>query len=275
MDNKVYISNNRTKPSIRYNNRHYLWKHQGRSTVQFRCAGHKCYASLSLHYDAATEHIDSNRIYSNNAQHADGCLIKTEAFFETRNFVKSVREQILQNPTQPLQQLYETQRAVLRTNSNTCMPDYSEVKSGLKKRRAKVHVVQQYDTAENLIVHDKFTSNGTDPFLIYDNHKHNRILGWCSKVGLQMLAKSKYHHADGTFHTRSRYFGQLYVIHSFFEPCEYDPAVDKVWVKRMIPCAWFFMKRRRTKDYVQVLGSLIDAANKYNLKLQPTPVIYD
>ena len=35
---------------------------------------------------------------------------------------------------------------------------------------------------------------------------------------------------------------------------------DQVWVKRMIPCVWVYMKRRRTKDYVAILKALKNAA---------------
>jgi hypothetical protein len=40
---------------------------------------------------------------------------------------------------------------------------------------------------------------------------------------------------------------------------------DKVWFKWMIPCTWFFMKRRRTKDYVEIIVALIDEAEKHGL----------
>ena len=119
---------------------------------------------------------------------------------------------------------------------------------------------------------DIFTSNGKDQFLVYDNHKENRIIGFFSEVGV--LSESKHYHSDGTFHTKSKYFGQLYVIHAFFPPKEFKDD-DTVWVKRMIPCAWFFMKRRRTKDYVQVIVSLIEACKKLNLVIAPNYVMID
>jgi hypothetical protein len=57
--------------------------------------------------------------------------------------------------------------------------------------------------------------------------------------------------------TKSKYFGQLYTFHSYFPPQgKYDKDLDRVWVKRMIPCAWAFTKRRRTKDYICILKVL-------------------
>ena len=57
--------------------------------------------------------------------------------------------------------------------------------------------------------------------------------------------------------TKSKYFGQLYTFHSYFPPQgKYDKDLDRVLVKRMIPCAWAFTKRRRTKDYICILKVL-------------------
>ena len=76
-----------------------------------------------------------------------------------------------------------------------------------------------------------------------------------------MLSESKKWHADGTFHTKARYFSQLYTFHAYFPMSKYDENIDQVWVKRMIPCAWIYMKRRRTKDYIRVVKALEEAAN--------------
>ena len=56
-----------------------------------------------------------------------------------------------------------------------------------------------------------------------------------------MLPESTSWHADGTFHAKSKFFGQLYTIHAYFPNKEYDEKVDQVWVKRMIPCVWALM----------------------------------
>jgi hypothetical protein len=52
-----------------------------------------------------------------------------------------------------------------------------------------------------------------------------------------MLSESEKWHADGTFHTKAKYFGQLYTFHAYFPISKYDENIDRVWVKRMIPCA--------------------------------------
>ena len=72
-----------------------------------------------------------------------------------------------------------------------------------------------------------------------------------------MLSESKKWHADGTFPTKAKYFGQLYTFHAYFPISKYDENIDRVWVKRMIPCAWIYMKRRRTKDYIRGITRII------------------
>ena len=68
-----------------------------------------------------------------------------------------------------------------------------------------------------------------DTILIHDNHKRNRILVFASPTGLRMLSECEKWHADGTFHTKSKYFGQLYTIHAFYPNKDYYKAnPDKV-----------------------------------------------
>ena len=43
----------------------------------------------------------------------------------------------------------------------------------------------------------------------------------------------------------------------------------------MIWCVWSFMKRRRTKDYVKLLETLIKEARKIGLTLKPIQVMID
>ena len=47
-------------------------------------------------------------------------------------------------------------------------------------------------------------------------------------------------------------------MYAYFPPSKYDETVEKVWVKRMLPCVWIFEKRRRAKDYIRIDISLAD-----------------
>ncbi len=87
------------------------------------------------------------------------------------------------------------------------------------------------------------TSDAKELFLIYDNEDQtvNRIIRFCSPLGLHMLSESNFHHSDGTFRTKAKYFGQLFVFHAWFPYLKYDKNEEKVWQKRMIPCAWLII----------------------------------
>lgn len=114
--------------------------------------------------------------------------------------------------------------------------EYSTVSSTLKKIKSKAKQTTPYNSIESIGINDKMTLNGKETFNFYDNHKTNRIIGFASPTSLKCLSESKYHHADGTFHTTARYTSQLYVIHAFFPSKDFE-GDGKVWSKRMIPCA--------------------------------------
>ena len=149
-----------------------------------------------------------------NMRHTAECLPKDETFFEIKDFLKKVKEKIISNPLLPIQQIYEKQRGEAKQSSTTTFPDYEEVKSQFKWLRSKNQPTRATCLAD-VVVHNTKTNSG-DKFLIFDNMKKNRILVFASPDGLKALSESKHWHADGTFHTKSKYFGQLYTIHAYF-----------------------------------------------------------
>ncbi len=54
-----------------------------------------------------------------------------------------------------------------------------------------------------------------------------------------------------------------------------DEKKEQVWVKRTIPAAWIFMKRRGTKDYIEVFQALIDAAKDLGYVISPSTFMMD
>ena len=106
----------------------------------------------------------------------------------------------------------------------------------------------------------KETTKG-EKFLLYQS-KNNKLLVFRSAIGLEILSKSDHWGADGTFYTAAKYFYQLYVVSGYYE-------------KRMIPCVWALMNRRRKKEYNVVLESVKKAAKKIKIKLSPKTVMMD
>ena len=66
-----------------------------------------------------------------------------------------------------------------------------------------------------VVVSDKKTKDGRFGFLIFDNHKPNRILVFASPTCLKILSENDKWHSDGTYHTKRKYFRQLFNVHSY------------------------------------------------------------
>ena len=85
---------------------------------------------------------------------------------------------------------------------------------------------------------------------------------FCSPTGLKTLSLSNKWFADGTFHTASKYFTQLYIIHGWYK-------------HRMIPCAFVLMKKRKCSDYNQVFKAIRREARSLDLELNPQKITID
>ena len=83
------------------------------------------------------------------------------------------------------------------------------IKHWLVNKRNQSRTIALANKLADVKVNDRFTADGHSLFLIYDKPGINRILVFCSLIGLIMLSKSLKWHADGIFHTKSKYFGQL------------------------------------------------------------------
>lgn len=274
-----YTDNNQGGKDLRCLNYLYYQKTCGKKSSSFVCTGKGCYASISLKTHLVegedTPKVDEPFVFTNlNLKHKENCLPKSDDQFTVREFLQKVKKVVSQNPLLPTHQIYESQRAEERSNSLTTMPDFVRVKDRFFRTRAS-ETLPNPNSLSEVVVSITTTKDGS-PFLIHDNHQTNRILVFASQTGLKMLSESERWHADGTFHTKSKYFGQLYTIHAYFPSKKFDKDnEDQVWVKRMIPCVWAYMKRRRTKDYLRVLDSVKIAAFELGFTLGPIQVMID
>jgi len=98
-----------------------------------------------------------------------------------------------------------------------------------------------FPNINEIVVDNTETSKG-EKFSIHDNQKRNRNLVFSSPTGLEMLSKSDKIKSDETFHTRAKYFGQMYVIHATFRAKKYDETKNlyqfypkKKYVELLIP----------------------------------------
>jgi hypothetical protein len=215
-----YIPNNQGGQDIKCLNFVFNRKTLGRKTASYVCTG--CYASISLKTvvlkvedKEVIKIVEPFVITHLNLNHKGNCMPKTEQQLEVKSFLHKVKNQVVKNPLLTTNQLYESERNLEKVNSTTVFPDYNRIKDRLIRKRRENKRPNAQSMAE-VTVHDTMTTNGKFKFLIYDNHKKNRILVFASPTGLKMLSECEKWHADGTFHTKSRYFGQLYTIHAFY-----------------------------------------------------------
>ena len=141
-----------------------------------------------------------------NIKHHDTCNLFSTEEVEQRQFVRAVKDQIAYHSHRPLQQIYESSVLEYLTSPEstvTSLNDYKEVKHVFKYARKKTNPASLPNSLAELEVLDtqKVVTRGIveEKFLIYDNHKRNRILLFCSESCIEILSMSKIWHADGTF----------------------------------------------------------------------------
>ena len=199
-----FVVNNKGAKDIRCLNYVFRLKTVGKRSWNYLCTSHNCTASLSLKaafsLEGETKLSEPFRLERLNLKHKDSCQPKLNDHFVSKKFFHQVKTEVKENPLVPIQQLYETQRAESKTE--IALPDFINVKDRFKRVRAKDSRPTPTSLSE-VIVHDTLTKDGKFNFLIYDNHKKNRILVFVSPIGLKMLSDSDKWHSDGTFHTKS------------------------------------------------------------------------
>jgi len=108
------LSEKRSNPSVRYRNYYFTQKTAGKVSAMFRCSTVDCYASISLKVDRATQQIQRPiDVKNTNDNHIENCLAKEDAFFETKEFLNTVKKQLemTTNQQKSVQQLYEEVRS--------------------------------------------------------------------------------------------------------------------------------------------------------------------
>ncbi|CAF1080751.1 unnamed protein product [Brachionus calyciflorus] len=127
------------------------------------------------------------------------------------NFIKKVIERCSSENTGP-NKIYgeepneKFKRLETDEEKKFFVPRFGDIKYGLQKRRSKTRP-KLPDSLRKTILDGIYTktSNKIDKFLIYKPKKKKK-LGFCSKIGLEILSKSSEWHEDGTFHVAAKYF---------------------------------------------------------------------
>ena len=100
------------------------------------------------------------------------------------------------------------------------------------------------------------TLNGERFLLKHTKEREGKdALIFCSKNGLEILAKSKRWHSDGTFKSSPDMFYQHYLLHGYYKSV-------------MFPGAFVLMADKSKESYKLVLDELKSAAFELNLELK-------
>jgi hypothetical protein len=239
----------------------------GNSSWNYVCShrkAEKCYASISVNVgpDGPLEPLVATHLKIEHTHLA----INPNKIPESE-FLDELKQIILDNPYTGVQQLFDrTVDNYVRNHRDVdFLQDFVHYKTVLNRVRKgdaapRAASIGEIDLSESA----KLTSGG-ERFLLLDNQKNpNRILAFSSDLGIKILSGSTHYHGDGTFRTAAKYFGQLYVLHAYYPDLDKWVDSDTVWRKRMFPCLWAFMKRRRMKDYEQIWTAL--QAQAFKLK---------
>jgi hypothetical protein len=237
----------------------YQKKGVSKSSWNYVCSSvkdEKCYASISVKVgpDGPLEPLVATHL---NIVHTHEAINPDK--IPESEFLYELKQIILANPHTGVQQLFDrTVDQYVRNNRDVgFLQDFVHYKSVLSRFRKGDSVPQATSICEIELNESAKLTSYRERFLLLDNQKNpNRILAFSSDLGIKILSGSTHYHGDGTFRTAAKYFGQLYVLHAYYPGGDKWVDNDTVWRKRMFPCLWAFMKRRRIKDYDQIWEAL-------------------
>jgi hypothetical protein len=283
-----FIKNNWDNDDIIILNYIYNQKRVGKRAANYKCRNtEKCSGPVSFltrlredaksneDYEVSVPHVFTHL----NLKHIDGCFPIPEKEVLGKQLITNCKQILRTHPevyTVKLQQLYEKEQALIKSRTGISTKDYVDVAWRLKDEKAK-HGKPLAKDIISVIIRDPMTQNGLERFCVYDNKTENRLIVFVSPRGLKILAHSKHWHSDGTFHTASKYFAQMYVIHAGFEDLSQSQRTDpnEIGVERCLPVVWALMKRRRVKDYNKLNNVLIQQSKEQGVQLAPTQIMTD
>ncbi len=107
----------------------------------------------------------------------------------------------------------------------------SESSRDLRERICKAKALPKDPTSRDAIEIEEINKKTTEGkrFLLLDISTPVRIIAFASKKGLELLAKSNYWMADGTFKSSTKLFYQVFIIHCWY-------------IQRRHACVYAFME---------------------------------
>jgi hypothetical protein len=125
--------------------------------------------------------------------------------------IKSIKRRIEEEPTTPVSLLYDQQVKSLDVIVAAAVPVFDRVKSSLYE----YHSSKQPPIPKTLTSIDvpcRLTRTLMDQNFLFCNNKFVSIIGFASRMGIQLLSRNPHWNSDGTFRTSHKLFYQVIVF---------------------------------------------------------------
>ncbi|CAF0936932.1 unnamed protein product [Brachionus calyciflorus] len=235
----------------------YLFKRQriNKNSINWLCKIPLCSGSVTLSKNndkierfVEHEHVRVRRKFGEVEQAAQKFKISCKIRCETEPNL-SAGKIFLEEQTKIAQS-----SGVSYQDLTSVIPAFASIKPTLERRK-KISRPKLPACVTELELPPEFTETFKgDKFLILN--KSNKILVFCSLIGLQALGKTSHWYADGTFRSSARFYYQLYIIHAYIN-------------NHMLACCWAYMNRRREKEYDLALRAIKKEAKVHKIVLSP------
>lgn len=141
----------------------------------------------------------------------------------------------------------------VRQNSILLKAYRAREKTGMKKIRC----------TKDIDLDNKYgLTSDSKPFVLFDSKDSDRIIGFCSPIGLEILKKCTQVHIDGTFKSTPKIYYQTYGIHCWL-------------FQQMFPAVFVLLGEKTEKVYKKTLSLLKEACLERGIILNPETLVCD
>ncbi|CAF0726925.1 unnamed protein product [Brachionus calyciflorus] len=229
------IKTKRGRDAIKIQNEVFVFKKFNKNeTIYWRCQNYNCPASVTTYEDRAC---------INDAEHSHDRQSNVE-----RKFIM-IEELIIK-------------RAI---DEDTSIPKIyaDELNNVVTEGLNHEQVAAFLNINKNINLDNKFgLTTDNKPFVLFDSNDQDRILGFCSPVGLEILKRTKQIHIDGTFKSTPRIYYQTFGLHS--------------WIfSQMFPSVYVLLGQKSERIYKKMLFLLKEACFEHGIILNFETLVSD
>ncbi|CAF0786549.1 unnamed protein product, partial [Brachionus calyciflorus] len=126
-----------------------------------------------------------------------------------------------------------------------------------KAYRAKALNTEKIQHTDDINLNGEFgLTVDNQPFVLFDSNDTDRIIGFCSPIGLEILSKAKRLHSDGTFKSTPKLYYQTFCIHAWF-------------LEQMFWVLYKLLKEKSERIYRKKLTLLKEASYERGIIINP------